>query len=162
VATPAAAQAYVSGIAGDLAFAKGDTVEITSIGPGRGWWTGICGGATGIFPANHVRPAGFTRCARGPRVLNMPTEASRCIFDAPPFPPRLQVRLRTGVPFRLEQDEKSWYPDGWVAALCCEEGGGGGGEVVRWQPRVTAPPSCRSAKKPRLTCCASPHPKVEQ
>jgi hypothetical protein len=51
-----ALQGFDSGRRGDVAFARGDTVEIINTLPGQGWWTGRCRGATGIFPANHVRP----------------------------------------------------------------------------------------------------------
>eukprot|EP01108_Squamamoeba_japonica_P007682 TRINITY_DN653_c0_g1_i1.p2 TRINITY_DN653_c0_g1~~TRINITY_DN653_c0_g1_i1.p2 ORF type:complete len:308 (-),score=75.23 TRINITY_DN653_c0_g1_i1:14-937(-) len=39
---------------GDLAFKVGDTITVLSKDTTSGWWTGTCGGQTGIFPSCYV------------------------------------------------------------------------------------------------------------
>lgn len=54
-----AEHAWQSGDAGDLQFAVGAQIEITSLDPGSGWVTGkLADGTTGIFPSNYARAAG--------------------------------------------------------------------------------------------------------
>ena len=52
-----AEHAWQSGDEGDLQFAVGAEIEITSLAPGGGWVTGkLADGSTGIFPSNYARP----------------------------------------------------------------------------------------------------------
>nr|XP_057947605.1 growth factor receptor-bound protein 2a [Doryrhamphus excisus] len=40
---------------GDLAFKKGDLVEVLD-GSNNNWWKGVCNGKTGMFPSTYVTP----------------------------------------------------------------------------------------------------------
>jgi hypothetical protein len=53
LSTATAMYSYTPTVAGDLAFAEGDVIEITDM-DGRFWWTGQCGGRSGKFPLNYV------------------------------------------------------------------------------------------------------------
>jgi hypothetical protein len=75
--TLVAEHAWQSGNAGDLQFAAGVLIEVTSLAPGSGWITGrLADGTTGIFPSNFVRTNGPVDSATRARSATAPESSA--------------------------------------------------------------------------------------